>query len=121
QLAEQVPHNEIKSFIKEVGANLMIINVGSLRDKTAKPVLYSALKDIFDLFDELLPAYHFPTSANTADSIASFAMDNHAQLLISIAGNNGFFQRMVPPSVTKRLGYTSAVPLLIYRLKNEHT
>lgn len=114
-LKNHTPHDDIKAFVKALDANLMVVNVGRKKDRTPKPVLYAGLKDIFDMFDELTPTYHFLTAQNTADSVASFATDNHAQLLISIAGRYGFLQRMFKSSVTKKLAYHSAVPLLVYR------
>lgn len=114
-LKSHTPHNAIQTFVKTLGSNLMIVNVGRKNDKTPKPVLYAGLKDIFDMFEELIPTFHFLIAQNTTDSIADFARDNHAQLLISIAGKYGFLQGMFKSSVTKKLAYHSAVPLLIYR------
>jgi len=118
-LKNHTPHDNIKSFLQMIGANLMIVNIGGKKDKTPKPILYAGLKDIFDMFDELPPSYHFLTAQNTANSVAGFAKDNHAQLLISIAGKYGFLQGMFKSSVTKKLAYHSTVPLLIYRLKEK--
>lgn len=114
-LKSHTPHDAIQTFVKTLSANLMIVNVGRKKDKTPKPVLYAGLKDIFDMFEEMNPTFHFLTAQNTADSVADFAKDNHAQLLISIAGKYGFLQGMFKSSVTKKLAYHSAVPLLIYR------
>lgn len=114
-LKNHIPHGGIKALVRALHANLMIVNVGRSRDKTPKPVLYSGLGDMFDMFDELGPSYHFFTGRNTASSIAGFARDNNAQLLISISGQYGFLQGMFKSSVTKMLAYDSAVPLLIYR------
>ncbi len=118
-LQSHTPRDDIKSFVKTLGATLMIVNVAGSKDRTPKPVLYAGLKDLFGLFDELNPSYHFLTDQNTASSIADFAKDNNAQLLISISGKHGFLQGMFKPSITKKLAYHSVVPLLIYRSGKE--
>lgn len=118
-LKNQIPSEDILKFVKKHDANLMIVNVAKRKDKTPKSTLYSGLADIFDLFEELDPTFHFLTAKNTADSIANFAKDNHAQLLISITGKYGFLQGMFKTSVTKKLAYHSTVPLLIYRLSEK--
>lgn len=118
-LKNQIPSEDILKFVKKHDANLMIVNVARKKDKTPKSTLYSGLADIFDLFEELNPTFHFLTAKNTADSVADFAKDNHAQLLISITGKYGFLQRMFKTSVTKKLAYHSTVPLLIYRLSEK--
>ncbi|WP_353197823.1 universal stress protein [Parapedobacter defluvii] len=114
-LKNHIPHEEIKIFARMLDAKLMIVNVGRNKDKTPKPALYAGLGDIFGMFDELAPSYHFLTARNTANSVAGFARDNNAQLLVSIAGTHGFLEGMFKSSVTKRLAYDSTVPLLIYR------
>lgn len=118
-LKNHTPHDDIKAFLRTLDAKLMIVNVGRKKDKTPKPVLYAGLKDIFDMFDELAPSYHFLMDKNTANSVADFAKDNHAQLLISIAGKYGFLEGMFKSRVTKKLAYHSTVPLLIYRLERK--
>lgn len=118
-LKNQIPSDDILKFVKKHNANLMIVNVAKRKDKTPMSTLYSGLADLFDLFEELDPTFHFLTAKNTADSVADFAKDNHAQLLISIAGKYGFLQRMFKTSVTKTLAYHSTVPLLIYRLSEK--
>lgn len=118
-LKNKIPSDDILKFVKKHNANLMIVNVAKRKDKTPMSTLYSGLADLFDLFEELDPTFHFLTAKNTADSVADFAKDNHAQLLISIAGKYGFLQRMFKTSVTKTLAYHSTVPLLIYRLSEK--
>lgn len=115
------PKDEIKTLISTLGAKLMIVNVGRKNDRTPKPVLYTALKDIFDMFDDMGASHHFLTARQTADSIADFARDNNAQLLISISGNYGVWQGMFQASVTKKMAYHSTVPLLIYRSGDKQT
>ncbi|HLT87411.1 MAG TPA: universal stress protein [Sphingobacterium sp.] len=113
-LKDYTPHTAIETLVNTLDAKLLIVNVARKKDKTSKPVLYMGLQDIFDMFEKMHPTYHFLTAQNTADSVAEFARDNHAQLLISIAGKYGFLQGMFKSSVTKKLAYHSAVPLLIY-------
>lgn len=114
-LQSRTPDDEIKELVKTLNTNLMIVNVDRKNDKTPKPVLYAALKDIFEMFDDLSPTYHFLTARNTADSVAGFVRDNKAQLLISISGRHGFLRGMFKSSVTKKLAYHSTIPLMIYR------
>lgn len=114
-LKNNTPVQAIASLIKETQAKLMIVNVGSKNDKTSKSILYAGLSDIFDMFEELKPTFHFLTAKNTADSVADFAKNNQAQLLVSIAGRYGFWQGMFKTSTTKKLIYSAPVPLLIYR------
>src|SRR5690606_1201553 len=108
-------HEQIHALIAKLNAGLMVVNFGRGEDKTPKPILYAGLMDMFDMFDELAPSYHFPTGPDTADGIARFATDNHAQLLISIAGKSGLLQRIIKSSVTEKLAYRAAIPLMIYR------
>lgn len=115
-LKNHIPYDEIKLFIQPFDAELMVVNVGRSNDKTTKSVLYSGLSDMFDMFDDLTPSYHFLTDNNTANSIASFAKDNDAQLLIGISGRYRLLQGMFKSSVTKKMAYNSAVPLLFYKL-----
>lgn len=116
-LTRRIPHEDIKTFLQALDARVMIVNVSRDKDKTPKPILYAGLNDIFGMFDELDPSYHFLTANNTASSVADFARDNKAQVLVSVSGKYGFLQGMFKSSVTRQLAYRSAVPLLIYRSK----
>ena len=111
----RVPEENIKTFVKTLGANLMVVNVGRENEKMSKAVLYTALKDMLDMFEELDPSYHFLTNRDTASSVIDCIRDNNAQLLISISGKYGFLEGMFKSSVTQKLAYNSIVPLLIYR------
>ncbi|WP_028296139.1 universal stress protein [Olivibacter sitiensis] len=119
ELKKYIPYEAIKSLIKKLGATLMVLNISKIRDKTPKPIVYAGLADTLDMFDDMSPTYHFFSARNTADGIAHFAKDNHAQLLISVAGDYGFLQGMFRSSVTRKLAYQSTVPLLICRSGNE--
>lgn len=114
-LRDYVPHNAIRSMVGELGASLMIVNVGGRQDKTPKPVLYAGLADMFEMFDDLSPTYHFFTSAKTTDTIIDFVENSQVQLLMSIAGQYGFLEGMFRHSMTKELAYHATVPLLIFR------
>jgi nucleotide-binding universal stress UspA family protein len=118
ELKSYVPEQKIKMVSRTLGTNMIIVNVSKRKDNTPRSILYATLKDVFEMFDDLHPTYHFLTARNTADSVADFATENRAQLLISIAGKYGFLQGMFKSSVTKRLAYRSSVPLLIFRSEN---
>lgn len=114
-LKNSMPHNEIKAMVRALDAKLMIVNVGRSKGRMPKPILYGGLGDMFDMFDELIPSYHFLNARDTANSVAGFAIDNNAQILISISGDYGLIEGIFRSSVTKRLAHDSTVPLLIYR------
>jgi len=118
-LKNHIPSEEIRKFLKKHEANLMIVNVAKGKDKTPKSTLYAGLADIFGLFDELDPTFHFLTANYTADRVADFAQDNHAHMLICISGKHGLLREFFKPSVTKKLAYHSTVPLLIYRMSGK--
>lgn len=118
QLKSYVPEQKIKAFVQTLDTKMMIVNVSKRKDNTPKSVLYATLGDVFEMFDEFDPSYHFLNAQNTADSVAEFAAENKAQLLISIAGRYGFLKGMFKRSVTKSLAYQSSVPLLIFRSEN---
>ncbi len=113
-----IPEMAIKSVLEKLNANLMVVNVGEKSDNRSKATLYAGLSDIFHLFDELVPSYHFLTNKNTLNSLLEFSEDNHVDILISISGKEGILQRLLKPSISKNLAYRSQIPLLLYRAKD---
>lgn len=113
-----VPEIAIKSILEKLGANLMVVNVGEKSDNRSKATLYAGLNDIFLLFDELDPSYHFLNNKNTLNSLLEFSEDNHVDILISISGKEGILQRLLKPSISKNLVYRSQTPLLLYKAKS---
>lgn len=116
-LKNNIPHEEIKSFVRTTGGKLLVVNVARDNDKTSKSVLFASLSDIFELFDELEPSYHFLTGRNTVQSITDFAGANEADLLISISGKYSFVQGLFRTSVSKSLAYDANIPLLLYNVE----
>lgn len=120
-LGESFPHQAIKTLIKRLKASLSIINVGDGKkeSRASKEMLYAALKVMFEVYEELSPSYHFPTAKNIVESVVQFTEDNHIELLISTSGKYSFIQGMLRKSISKQLAYQSAVPLLLYQIKDK--
>lgn len=111
-LKEKVPYEAIKAWKNEVKSHLTIINVGNKKED--KQSVYQGLTDVFEMFDDIEPAYHFPTGSDVAELILEFINANHIQILLSVSGSYGFLERLFNPSVTKKIAYASNVPLMIF-------
>lgn len=106
------PYQEIKTWLKENQSKLTIINVGSRREE--KEQVYNGLREMFEMFDDIEPAYHFPSGGQVADLILEYINKNSFQVLINMSGTYGVLERLFSPSVTKKLAYNSPVPFIIY-------
>lgn len=117
ELIEVTPYEEIKALIKEHQAKLTIINVGNRRDE--KEQVYQGLREMFAMFDDIEPAYHFPSGNQVADLILDYINKNSFQVLINLVGTYGVLERLFSPSVTKKIAYNSPIPLIIYPRKEK--
>ncbi|HTO15045.1 MAG TPA: universal stress protein [Edaphocola sp.] len=112
-MVQKIPYQNINSIIKATNAALSIVNV--THKKEERNFVFKALTETFEMFDEMLPNYHFPSGSDISKIIIDYAEKNDAQLIISVAGSFDFFNRIFSPSITKKMAYNSNIPILIFK------
>jgi nucleotide-binding universal stress UspA family protein len=108
---ETTPVSVIKTFVKEVKAELHVLNVDpeNNRQKTEIPaqvvLLQTALEDI-------KPQYHFIQHKGVEDGINEFAEHNNLDMIIAIPKKHKLLEGLFRKSSAKQLVFQSHVPVM---------
>ncbi len=116
-LVEHVPHEAIKSLVNALNASLMVIHVEPEYHATAASILLAGQQAAHRMFDSIGATYHLLDNDHIAESIADYALDNDAQLVISIAHEHGFIQQLFKGSVTRDLAFYATLPVIVFGAK----
>lgn len=113
-VSESTPIYAIKTFVHALGAKLLILNVD--QDETHfNPDRIKEMTALHQLWDREEPEYHYIDDENTAHGIVMFAEKYQADLIVTVPKVYGFFESIFHSSITKKLTYTTHLPLLLFK------
>ncbi len=116
-LLEQIPSEEIIAFVKAVQAELMVLNVAGDNEKIPPPLVFAGQQAAHILFDNVKASYHMMDDNDVVRAVTRFVDTNDVQVVITIASEHGFFDRLFKGSTTRDLAFFSTIPLIIYKSK----
>jgi nucleotide-binding universal stress UspA family protein len=110
-VAETTPAAPIKNLVRELGAELHIINIdhdnshheGDKGEETDQ---------LHKLFDDIHPRYHFIDHPDVEAGINEFAESNNLDLVIAIPKKHRLFEGLFGKGNTKKLVFHSHVPVM---------
>lgn len=115
---KKVDHNTPISYIKHLlelfHAQLLVLNV-TLEGGHSNGNMISDRSNVKAILADLNPVYHNKEGNDISETIADFAEDEQADLVITIPNNYGFFEGLFHRSISKRLSEKTEVPLLIWK------
>jgi nucleotide-binding universal stress UspA family protein len=113
-VSESTPIYAIKTFVHAIGAKLLILNVD--QDETHfNPDRIKEMTALHQLWDREEPEYHYIDDENIAHGIVMFAEKYQADLIVTVPKVYGFFESIFHSSITKKLAYTTHLPLLLFK------
>lgn len=113
-VSESTPIYAIKTFVHALGAKLLILNVD--QDETHfNPDRIKEMTALHQLWDREEPEYHYIDDEDTAHGIVMFAEKYQADLIVTVPKVYGFFESIFHSSITKKLTYTTHLPLLLFK------
>lgn len=103
----------IRQIVKETGAELDILH---LEDSVENPIEDERESLLLDtIFVDLPHGFHTKELTYAEEDILEYANEVNADLIVVVARNYGFFERMVHRSTSRKLSMLTNVPLLILR------
>ncbi len=110
-IVETTPADAIKTFVKEFGAELHVLNV-DFHNKQFKPETPEQSALLHTLLEEVNPVYDFIEHKDIEDGLNEFAEKNNIDLLITIPKKHKLLDGLFKPSSTKQLVVQSHVPVM---------
>ena len=103
------PFEQITHFVKELNAELHILNV---EQQEPKPDLAEQTAILGTAISEMNPQFHFIDHKDIEDGINEFAEENNLDLVIAIPKKHKLLEKIFKPSSTKQLVFESHIPVM---------
>jgi nucleotide-binding universal stress UspA family protein len=110
-IVETTPATAIKTFVKEFGAELHVLNV-DYHNKQFKPETPEQSALLHTLLEDVNPAYDFIEHKDIEDGLNEFAEKNNLDLLITIPKKHKLLDGLFKPSSTRQLVVQSHIPVM---------
>lgn len=110
-IVEITPADAIKTFVKEFGAELHVLNV-DYHNKQFKPETPEQSALLHTMLEEVNPLYDFIEHKDIEDGLNEFAEKNNLDLLITIPKKHKLLDGLFKPSSTKQLVVQSHIPVM---------
>lgn len=110
-IVEITPADAIKTFVKEFGAELHVLNV-DYHNKQFKPETPEQSALLHTMLEEVNPLYDFIENKDIEDGLNEFAEKNNLDLLITIPKKHKLLDGLFKPSSTKQLVVQSHIPVM---------
>lgn len=104
----------LTALLDTLKPELLVVNVAVKEPPV--PKLTTEITALHASFDKYQPKYHYLNGQDTAGEINAFAVDNKADLIITIHEKHGGLGELFHMSVSKRLAWHSQIPLLVIPL-----
>lgn len=98
-------------FVKQFNARLMVANVISEDDPATFKKAIAGIK-MENMLAHVPHTLHFPVNDSVTDGISDFVRDTNAGMIAMIAHKHNVFYRLFNMSNTKRMAFSTDVPLL---------
>ena len=111
KVVESTPTKLIKDFVKELNAELYVLNVDH-NNAHFKPDTPEQSLLLHTLLEDLNPKYFFIEDENTEAGINKFAEENKLDLVITIPKKHKLLEGLFKKSHTRQLVFGSHVPIM---------
>ncbi|WP_207534177.1 universal stress protein [Desertivirga arenae] len=112
EVTKFTPDTTVKWFVKELKAQLLIVNVWFSEEPD--PDVNSELATLQRMFESEQPEYHYINVSNIKEGLLEFATCQQVQIISVIGKKHGFLQRLFHKSVTKDFALKTYLPIIIF-------
>lgn len=110
-VAETIPSETIKTWVRTFDAELLVLNVDH-GNKNFTPDTPEQSVSLHKLLADAKPQYHFIDSEKVEDGISTFAEKNNVDLIVTIPKKQRLLDRLFQRSHTSNLAVHSHIPIL---------
>lgn len=114
KVTKTIPIYPIDIFINSLKAQLSVLYVNKIDGKVDTGTK-TELDSLHQIWDEQKVKYHYTDHENIEEGIMDYADEHHIDLLLTVAKEYGFIERIFHRSLTKNLTYRTHIPLVIFK------
>lgn len=111
EVEEKISIPPLTLFLQSLGAKLLVVNVADQEQPASRLTMeISALHHTLDKFE---PEFHYITDKDTIAAIDLFAVEQNAELIVTIHQQKSGLSALFHKSISKKLAWHSRIPLLV--------
>lgn len=114
-ILDETPYDRIRNMIKDLDAELVILNVADESHRVNPQNIQSGLTATHLMFDDMNAHIEFLGEDHVVERVTEYVQAHHIQMLISITHKLGFLESLFKGSVTKQLAFHTHVPLMVFK------
>ncbi|AWO00832.1 hypothetical protein DLD77_03535 [Chitinophaga alhagiae] len=114
---EEVTHvslSRLYAFLDAFGASLYVLNVMPETQEKYAPETFEAITDLHRQLEKYAPTFGYITRNDVVEGILTFSDERRASLIMAVPKKHGGFSALFHKSISKKLAYHSAIPLLLF-------
>jgi nucleotide-binding universal stress UspA family protein len=108
---QEKPLRKLIDFVNWFGADITMIH-SMKSDEVMTPEKESVKNELIGLFPENKVTFETITGRNNEEGLKNYLENNNPDLFVMIARKYGFIQRIFNSSLTKKISYSTQIPLL---------
>ncbi len=108
----QLSAARLEDFLGAFKAQVYVVNVGQGTDEKYTAETFEAITDLHRRLEKYNPTFGYISHDDVVEGILSYAEERQASLIIAVPKKHGGFMSLFHKSISKKLAYASAVPLL---------
>ncbi|MDP4261276.1 MAG: universal stress protein [Bacteroidota bacterium] len=113
KVVETAPVEELKTLVKQFGAELHVIHINREGgDQAYGPEIIEESGLLQEMLDELHPAYHFLNNVNIDEGLSEYAGKNDLDLVVIIPKKHNLVDKLFHKSHSKELLLHTHVPVM---------
>lgn len=112
-VADTIPITKLIQLVKSFKAQLLVVNVSDSKEENTEKTHEE--DTFYDFFEELNPSIQYIDGSNVSKGILAYADQYSADMVMVVAQQHSFLERMTKASVSSNLASKSNIPLLIIR------
>jgi nucleotide-binding universal stress UspA family protein len=116
KVTEVLPQKKLKKVWDLLQAELLVVNVDKkAQQQNTSPKLMAEESALAEMLEDYQPTYHYLNKADTIQGIVDFAIENEAQMIISLPRKYSFFASLLQPNFSDELTIRSTIPVLLLK------
>lgn len=114
-ILDETPYDRIRNMIKDLDAELVILNVADENHRVNPQNIQSGLTATHLMFDDLNARIEFLGEDHVVERVTDYVQQHQIPMLISVTHKLGFLESLFKGSVTKQLAFHTHVPLMVFK------
>jgi nucleotide-binding universal stress UspA family protein len=115
-IAERLPADQLKDVVKQLNAELYIVNIDQDDEKGTEEYIKEQTA-LYQLLDEINPQFNFLDDKDIVNGLMAYSDEHQIDMMVGVPKKKGFLEMLFQESSSKKLAVKATKPLLLLHKK----